>query len=237
LLENSLSIPGAQRDALAGDDVPFLVTDPVAWQAAGAWVWALGEPTLRLRDVVEVGGLLIQSDMLHFHESAKIGSSFWPIEVATRIAASGCCGRIGPRLPHAAGQGGLTASWPRAGGDSRWRHRHREAFHAAIEGFWWRCTYVARNQWRIGMVTTWTAPLGFVGRRVPAHMGESLWKAIDLFRDLATSLAGDFGFCPAVARCGEDHSGAWYPAAAAGIRHGPEQNAPARRYRQRGGMN
>jgi aminoglycoside 6-adenylyltransferase len=185
-------------------DVSFLVTDPATWQAPGDWVRALGEPLLRVRDVVEVDGLPVQNDMLLFADGAKIDCSFWPVEIAARIAGQGS-------LPTEWDHGyrvlldkdGLTAGWPRPTGNAyRPSPPASDEFQAAVEEFWWLCTYVAKNLWRgelltarvlfeyefrhlillrfvvwrIGIDSGWTARPGFFGRRVPALMGEALWE-------------------------------------------------------------
>jgi aminoglycoside 6-adenylyltransferase len=207
ILESSRAIPDAPRDALTDYDVSFLVTDPAAWQAPGDWVRALGEPLLRVRDVVEVGGLPVQNDMLLFADGAKIDCSFWPVESAARIAARGV-------LPAEWDHGyrvlldkdGLTMDWPSPTGDAyRSVPPARDEFQAAVEEFWWLCTYVAKNLWRgelltarvlfeyelrhlillrfviwrIGINSGWTARPGFFGRGVPALMGEALWEKWD----------------------------------------------------------
>ena len=70
ILESSYAVPDPPRDALTDDDVAFLVTDPETWQTPGDWVRALGEPLLRVRDVVAADGLPVQNDMLLFADSA-----------------------------------------------------------------------------------------------------------------------------------------------------------------------
>lgn len=203
ILESSRAIPDAPRDALTDYDVSFLVTDPGSWQPPGDWVRALGEPLLRVRDVVEVDGLPVQNDMLLFADGAKIDCSFWPVEIAARILERGT-------LPAEWDHGyrvlldkdDLTAGWPRPTGEAyRPAPPTRDEFQAAVEEFWWLCTYVAKNlwreelltarvlfsyelrhlillrfvTWRIGLDSGWTAWPGFFGRGVPALMGEPLW--------------------------------------------------------------
>lgn len=204
ILESSRAIPNAPRDALIDYDVSFLVTDPATWQAPGDWVRALGEPLLRVRDVVEVDGLPVQNDMLLFADGVKVDCSFWSVEIAERIAARGV-------LPTEWDHGyrvlldrdGLTVGWPPATGEAyRSAPPASDEFQAAVEEFWWLCTYVAKNLWRgelltarvlfeyelrhlillrfviwrIGIDSGWTARPGFFGRGVPALMGEALWE-------------------------------------------------------------
>lgn len=208
ILESSRAIPDAPRDALTDYDVSFLVTDPATWQAPGDWVRELGEPLLRVRDVVEVDGrpapLLVQNDMLLFADGAKIDCSFWPVEIAARIAEQSV-------LPVEWAHGyrvlldkdGLTTDWPSPTGNAyRPVPPALDEFQAAVEEFWWLCTYVAKNLWRgelltarvlfeyelrhltllrfviwrIGVDSGWTARPGFFGRGVPALMGEALWE-------------------------------------------------------------
>ncbi len=64
ILESSRALPGAPRDVLTDYDVAFLVTDAATWRTPGDWVRVLGEPLLRVRDVVGVDGLPVQNDML-----------------------------------------------------------------------------------------------------------------------------------------------------------------------------
>lgn len=203
ILESSRAIPDAPRDALTDYDVAFLVTDPERWQAPGDWVRALGEPLLRVRDVVEVDGLPVQNDMLLFADGVKIDCSFWPVAIAARVAGRGT-------LPAEWDHGyrvlldkdGLTAGWPGPTGNAyRLAPPTSAEFQAAVEEFWWLCTYVAKNlwrgelltarvlfayelrhlillrfvTWRIGIGSGWTARSGFFGRGVPALMGASLW--------------------------------------------------------------
>jgi len=204
ILESSRAIPAAPRDALTDYDISFLVTDPATWQTPGDWVRAQGEPLLRVRDVVEVDGLPVQNDMLLFADGAKIDCSFWPVEIAARIAEQGT-------LPAEWDHGyrvlldkdGLTVAWPRPTGSAfRPAPPTVEEFQAAVEEFWWLCTYVVKNLWRgelltarvlfeyelrhlillrfviwrIGIDSGWTARPGFFGRGVPALMSEALWE-------------------------------------------------------------
>jgi aminoglycoside 6-adenylyltransferase len=204
ILESSRAIPHAPRDALTDYDVSFLVTDPATWQAPGAWVRAVGEPLLRVRDVVEVDDLSVQNDMLLFADGAKIDCSFWTVEIAMRIAARGA---LPAEWDHGyrvlLDKAGLTDAWPRPTGSAyRPTPPSSEEFQEAIEEFWWICTYVAKNlwrgelltarvlfeyelrhlillrfvTWRIGVNSGWTARPGFNGRGVPALMGEPLWE-------------------------------------------------------------
>jgi aminoglycoside 6-adenylyltransferase len=204
ILESSRAIPSAPRDALTDYDISFLVTDPATWQAPGDWVRALGEPLLRVRDVVEVDGLPVQNDMLLFADGAKIDCSFWPVEIAARIAARGT---LPPEWDHGyrvlLDKDGFTERWPQPTGDAyRPVPPASGEFRAAVEEFWWLCTYVAKNLWRgelltarvlfeyefrhlillrfavwrIGIDSGWTARPGFFGRGVPALMGGALWE-------------------------------------------------------------
>lgn len=204
ILESSRAIPEAPRDALTDYDVSFLVTDPATWQAPGDWARALGEPLLRVRDIVTVDGLPVQKGMPLFADGAKIDCSFWPVEIAAHIAER-------RTLPAEWDHGyrvlldkeGITDGWPRPTQEAfRSIPPARGEFQAAVEEFWWLCTYVARNlwrrelltarvlfaydlrhlvllrfvTWRIGLDSGWSAPPGFVGRGLPALMGETLWE-------------------------------------------------------------
>jgi aminoglycoside 6-adenylyltransferase len=203
ILESSRAIPDAPRDALTDYDVSFLVTDPEAWQIAGNWVRDLGEPLLRVRDVVDVDGMPVQNDMLLFADGVKIDCSFWPVAIASRIADHGA-------LPVEWDHGyrvlldkdRLTVGWPAPTGDAYLPTPPTSSeFQAAVGEFWWLCTYVAKNLWRgelltarvlfeyelrylillrfviwrIGLESAWTARPGFFGRGLPAAMGEDLW--------------------------------------------------------------
>ena len=216
ILESSRAIPDAPRDALTDYDIAFLVTDPEQWRAPGDWVQALGEPLLRVRDVVDVDALPVQNDMVLLADGAKIDCSFWPVAIAERIRQRGV-------LPEEWDHGyrvlldkdGLTDRWPAPSGRAYLLTPPSDAeFQSAIEEFWWLCTYVAKNlwrgelltarvlfeyelrhlillrfvRWRIGIDTGWSARPGFFGRGVPALMGETLWQAWQACeRDLLTT--------------------------------------------------
>jgi aminoglycoside 6-adenylyltransferase len=203
ILESSRALADAPRDALTDYDVSFLVTDPATWQAPGDWVRALGKLLLRVRDVVEVDGLPVQNDMLLFADGAKIDCSFWPVEIAARIAERQT---LPAEWDHAyrvlLDKEGLTDAWPRLTGSAyRPAPPSSDEFQAAVEEFWWVCTYVAKYLWReelltarvlfeyelrhlillrfvvwrIGVDSGWTARPGFFGRGVTDLMGEPLW--------------------------------------------------------------
>lgn len=213
LLESSRARPGAPRDALTDYDLALLVTDPAAYAEPGDWVRVFGAPLLRVRDVVEITALAgplpaplrVQNDMLLFADGAKIDFGIWPVTIARHIAEQGA---LPEEWDHAyqvlLDKDGLTRAWPAPTGDAyALRPPTAAEFQAAVEEFWWLCTYVAKNlwrdelltaqvlfdyelrhlillrfvTWRVGLDSGWTARPGFFGRGLPGLMGAALGDA------------------------------------------------------------
>lgn len=242
LLTSSRVNPEAPRDVLSDYDVALLVTDAASFAADEAWPEAIGRPLLRVRDVVDEGGLAVHNCMVLYDDWAKIDFSIWPASLLDRIRDTG-------RLPDEFA-GGIrvvldkdraTDCWP-APAPSAWiteQPAERE-FQRLVEEFWFVATYVAKYlwrdeflaakvifdyelkylvvrrmlDWRVGEAGGWSVAPGFFGRGLPRRLDAETWDAFeatfvgsdrdanwyalfataDLFRRVATDLAGRLGF-------------------------------------------
>jgi aminoglycoside 6-adenylyltransferase len=206
LLTSSRADPNAPVDLLSDYDIALIVSDPDALARDERWVSAFGRPLLRVRDVEERAGLLVQNAMVLYDDGTKIDYSLWPLTLIDGIIARGV-------LP-AEFDGGfrvlldkddLTRDWPPPSHTAYIPAKPTaQEFQALVEEFWWVATYVAKNLWRGELLTArilfdqelkylvlrrllewrieidgdWHVQPGLFARRLPRQLDAGIWEEL-----------------------------------------------------------